>query len=65
MLPVTVKGKEATFAVILLTVDTQFRRKDMDGSCDHPYPLTTPPRSSIDGKPPRRTVKKCARDAEE
>lgn len=43
-LPLTVKIKEATFAVILMTSDTQLRKRDREGFCDNPFhhPNTIP-----------------------
>jgi hypothetical protein len=42
MLPLTVKGKEATLAVILMTADMQMRKRGVEGFCDHPYPHPIP-----------------------
>jgi O-glycosyl hydrolase len=36
--PLTVKGKEATFALEAMTVDSQLRKQDIEGFCDNPYP---------------------------
>lgn len=38
MFPMTVKSKEATSAVISMTVDTQLRGRDVEGFCDNLYP---------------------------
>ena len=66
MLLLAVKSKKATFDVIAITAATQLRGRDMEGFCDSTYPTTTPsPQNSLDGKVPRRTLKKCVRDAEE
>jgi hypothetical protein len=37
-----VKGKEATFAVVLITTDSQLRKRDIKGFCNNPYPHFTP-----------------------
>lgn len=36
-LPLTVKGKEATFAVSWMTSDSQLRKRDIKGFCDYLY----------------------------
>lgn len=38
----TVKGKEATFAVVSMTVDSQLRIKDIESFCDNLYPDPAP-----------------------
>lgn len=43
MLPLTIKGKEAAFATVLMAVDSQLRNTDIEGSCDNPYPHHNPP----------------------
>ena len=35
--PLAVKSKEDTFAVILITADSQLRKRDMEGFCDNPF----------------------------
>lgn len=40
MLPFTVKGKEAAFAVILMAA--KLRKRDMEGLSDNPYSLPNP-----------------------
>jgi hypothetical protein len=48
MIPLTIKCKEATFAVILMTAGTQMRKRDMEGFCDDPYsPLNLTPQQVI------------------
>lgn len=42
MFPLIVKSKEPTFAMILMTADTQLRRKDMEALCDNLYSLSHP-----------------------
>jgi hypothetical protein len=42
-LPVTVKGKEDTFAVALMTSDSQLRKRDIEGFSDSPHPHPTHP----------------------
>lgn len=37
-LPLTVKVKEVTFAVIGMTTDSQLRKRDIQDFCDNPYP---------------------------
>lgn len=40
--PLTTKGKEATFAVALMTAVSQLRKRDIEGFIDNAYPHTTP-----------------------
>lgn len=41
VLPLTVKSKEATFAVVSMTADAQLRGRDVEGLCDKPgFPPT-------------------------
>lgn len=61
MLPRTVKGK-ASFAVVLITADTQSRMRDIEGLCDNLSPDKT--RNYLDRKPLRRALKNCAKDPE-
>ena len=42
MLLLTIKGKEATFAMVLMTADSLLRRKDIKGFYDNSY-LPIPP----------------------
>lgn len=42
MLLLTAKGKETTFAVVLVTVDSQLKERDTEGFCDSSYPHCTP-----------------------
>lgn len=45
------KSKYTTFSVILMTVDTQLRKKDMEGFCDNPFLHTNfPIPNSLDRK---------------
>ena len=63
MLPQTVKGMEATFAVVSMTADSQLRKRDTEGFCDnHSLPLKKG--NSLDRKPSKRTLKKYAKYAE-
>lgn len=40
----TVKGREATFAMVLITADLQLRKRDIEVFCGNPYPYPpTPP----------------------
>lgn len=41
--PPLTEGKEATFAMVLMTADSQLRKRDMKGFCDNPYPHPTAP----------------------
>lgn len=43
MLPLIVKSKEATFALILMMADAQLRGRDMEDFCDSPYPYPKSP----------------------
>ena len=61
MLLLTVKSKEATFAVILMITDSQLRRRLVEASVTI-SPLS--PNNSLDRKPSKRTLKMCDRDAE-
>lgn len=56
-----VKDKEATFVQVLMTIDSQLRKRHTEGFCDNPYPhpppTPTPPKSnSLDRKPSKRTL---------
>lgn len=63
MLPRTVKGKEATFTVITMTVDAQLREKDMEGIWDNLH--TSSPQSNIlKRKPSKKPLKNCDKDTE-
>ena len=44
MFPLTVKDKEATFAVVSMTADSQLRKRDTEGFDDNPFlnPHSTP-----------------------
>lgn len=42
MFPLTVKGKKATFAVVMMTADSQLRKRDLYIFCDNLYPPTPP-----------------------
>jgi hypothetical protein len=41
VLQLTVKNKEATFAVMSMTANAQWRGWGMEGFCDNLYPLTS------------------------
>ena len=41
MLLLTVKSKEATFAVTWMTTDAPLRGRHMEGLCDNLYPQTS------------------------
>lgn len=60
MLLLTVKSKEATFAVILMITDSQLRRRLVEASVTIP-PLS--PNNSLDRKPSKRSLKHCNTDA--
>lgn len=46
---VTVKSKKATFAVIWMTADAQWRGRDMEGFCDNPYSHQNPSPHKVRG----------------
>jgi hypothetical protein len=41
MLPLTVKGREATFAVVSMIAHLLLRKMDKEGFCDNPYTTTS------------------------
>jgi hypothetical protein len=45
----TVKGKEATLVVTVMTADAQLRMWHKEGFCDNPYPCPQPPLNSLNG----------------
>lgn len=47
MFLLTAKGKEGTFAMVLMTTHSQLRKKDMEGFCDNPYPQKKQPRKKV------------------
>lgn len=58
MLPLTVKGKEATFAIVLVTTDSQLRKRDMEGQPIPPaYSIPSLKSNIIERKPSKRTLK--------
>lgn len=62
MLSLTVKCKEGSFAVVLMTADPNLIMRDI-GVCDNlPSLLPTPKRNSLDRKPVNRILKNCDRD---
>lgn len=70
MLPLTVKSKVASFAGVLMTSDSQVRKRDIKGLCDNSYtlPYLTPPHSqkhiSLDRESLKRVLKNCDKNAE-
>ena len=42
MLPLTVKSRGVTFAVVSMTADAQLREGDAEGFCGNPYPSLPP-----------------------
>jgi hypothetical protein len=54
MLPLTVKGTEATFAVVSMTADAQLRRGDIKGSVTTPTSLLPPKSNSLKGESSKR-----------
>jgi hypothetical protein len=64
------KGKVATFALALLTAESQLRKRDIEGFGGNPNsPLTCPTLSvckhnSLHRKPSNRTLKRCDKDTE-
>ena len=51
VLTLTVKSKEAAFAMVSMTADAQLRGRDMEGLCDKSGSPPTPQNNSLDGKP--------------
>ena len=47
----TLKGKEATFAVLSMTADAQLSEEDMEGFCDNPYPHPHPKQEATEESP--------------
>lgn len=39
MFPLTAQGKEAMCVVVLMTSETPFTKRNMEGYCDNPYHL--------------------------
>lgn len=64
MLPLIVKNKKATFAVISMTEDTQLRSGDMEGFCENPSFYSPPQSNILDRKLLKRTLKRYDNDAE-
>jgi hypothetical protein len=70
MLLLTVKCKDAPFAMELMTADSQLRKKkDIEVFCSNPYPDPTAPQpplksSSLDRKLLKIILKNCNKDAE-
>jgi hypothetical protein len=69
MLPLSVEGKEATLAVVLMNAYARLRKKtEHKRPCDNPKLSPIPHSSSKTGnlerKPSSRTTKKCVGDAE-
>lgn len=58
--PLTVKDKEATFAVISTTADSQLRK----GGMETPMPTPPPKRNCLNRKPLKRTLESGEKDAE-
>jgi hypothetical protein len=44
MLPETVKGEEASFAVVSMTADSELRKRVIEGFRDNPYLFAPPPK---------------------
>lgn len=59
MLPLMVKVKKATFAMILMTVNSQLRNRDLDGFCDYTYSHSPRKSNKLDRKHSKRTLKNC------
>lgn len=62
MLLLTVKGKEATFAIVLMTADSQLRKRDIEGFCKNPSPIKKS--NNINRKPLKKIHKYCGKDTE-
>jgi hypothetical protein len=68
------KGKEAAFAVVLMTEDSGLRKRDIKTSCDNQnpnsrHPPPCPPHcptkgNSLDRKPLKTTLENCDKDGE-
>jgi hypothetical protein len=43
MLLLIVKGKDATFAVVPMSTDSQLEKREVEGFCDNAYPHPTSP----------------------
>lgn len=64
MLPLTLKGKEAAFAMVLMAVDSQLRKRDIEGACDNPYPHNNPKQWQPRQRATEEMHKNCDKDAE-
>lgn len=67
VLPLTIKGKEDTLAVLLMTADSQLIKRGMEGFYDNPYPYHTTSLKNrtepvSDRKPLTRNHKNCDKD---
>lgn len=63
MLLLTVRGQEATFAVVSMASDAQTRKKDMEGFVTTPIPMhTSQKHNSLNRKSSKRTLKECCKD---
>jgi hypothetical protein len=49
MILLTTKNKEATFAMILMTADTQLKGRNMEGFCVNPYLYSSSRQEAIEG----------------
>lgn len=47
MLPLTLKGKEAAFAMDLMAVDSQLRKRDIEDFCYNSYPHNNSPTVTV------------------
>lgn len=56
--PLTVKSKEAVFAVMLI-VNVLLTKRDMDSFCDSPYPTPTPTPPKKSSNLNRKTLKRA------
>lgn len=65
MFLMSVKSKEADFAVIWTTADAQLRGRDMERFCDNPtsIPMTPSLKSDSLDRKPQNSALKCPRDA--
>lgn len=54
-----VKGKKASFAVVSMAIDSQLRKRDIEGFCDSPYPRPPEESNSLGRKPLKNTFKNC------
>lgn len=57
------RGKDATFGLVLMILDSQLRKRVKEGFCDNPYPDLAPPQN-LEWKPWKRILKNYGKNAE-